>query len=571
MPAPKIPKLPAFVTYGGRYICTYEPHWDKDLTQPRRASTKSVGRLVPAEGREGVMEVIFKEEFERLYPGLERFRVFRHKGGKLDFVLRHKRLKPCFPMAPHGVRGRLLHAGASYALTCIAQETGIGAALEDAVERDESLMLLSIAVFIALNPAAPLSLFEPFAEATALPWDREMDRKALRMLFDDVREDDLEAFSQSLSIINSNVPKAKPGQEGQPPILALIPSCGLAFEGGRAFSHLRLPQEEPLAFLIRSRDGAPLGCLRQGALAGPLLDGLLPDAPRVIVAEGGGDLAAKASSCLGRGFGFVMSASLEGAPGLKAILDGMRPAPADFNRYDPYLGLHAASSQVEIRDGKLERAAPGQGGLWLHLYQSPEAGSDDKMRLISRLSRARRIFNQGGDPGRAGMELLKRFCSIGDGMATIDNRLVDEAAGDSGAMALLSSGIDDPSEAFLAFRQLADLEASLGAFSQRLTCDPFGLPLSGGLCGKALAQADASMLILASNARIDASCENGPSATIRLTLNCQSRSRALGFLGNAMATRCDGGLVFEESSKRDQMLFKALRVRWPRGAETFPF
>ena len=36
---------------------------DKDLKQPRRTSTKTVGRLVPAEGREGVMEVIFKEEF----------------------------------------------------------------------------------------------------------------------------------------------------------------------------------------------------------------------------------------------------------------------------------------------------------------------------------------------------------------------------------------------------------------------------------------------------------------------------------------------------------------------------
>ncbi|MDD7021925.1 MAG: hypothetical protein PUI29_05080 [Aeromonadales bacterium] len=108
MTAPEIPKLPAFVTNGGRCLCTYELHRDKDLKQPRRTSTKTVGRLVPAEGREGVMEVIFKEEFERLYPGLERFRIFRHKCGKLDFEPWHKRLKPYMPMPPLGVRGRPL-------------------------------------------------------------------------------------------------------------------------------------------------------------------------------------------------------------------------------------------------------------------------------------------------------------------------------------------------------------------------------------------------------------------------------------------------------------------------------
>ena len=51
----------------------------------------------------------------------------------------------------------------------------------------------------------------------------------------------------------------------------------------------------------------------------------------VIVSEEGEDLAAKASSCLGRGLGFVMRASLEGALGLKSILGQMRPALSDFN------------------------------------------------------------------------------------------------------------------------------------------------------------------------------------------------------------------------------------------------
>ncbi len=79
------------------------------------------------------------------------------------------------------------------------------------------------------------------------------------------------------------------------------------------------------------------------------------------------------------------------------------------------------------------------------------------------------------------------------------------------------------------------------------------------------------MLLLAANSRIDASCGDGPSSSVRLTLNCHSRGRVLAFLNNVMASRCDGGLIFGDSSKPDQMLFKALGVRVPRGAVTFPF
>ena len=292
----------------------------------------------------------------------------------------------------------------------------------------------------------------------------------------------------------------------------------------------------------------------------------------VIVSEEGEDLAAKASSCLRRGLGFVMRASLEGALGLKSILGKMRPRSRTSTPTSP-AWERAVSVEVETRDGRLERASPGDGGsrLWRPLYQSGALGSYDKLGLLSRLSRARGIFNEGGDPGRAGMELLKRFCEIEDGQATIDNRLAGGAVEDSGVLALLSSGIDDPSEAYLAFRQLADLEASLGAFSPRLTCDPFGLPPSRGLCGRILAQEAASMLRLAANSRIGASCGDDPYSSVRLTLNCQSCGRGLAFLNNVMASGCDGGLIFQDSSKRGQMPFKALGVRAPRGAVTFPF
>jgi|GEM_PF-5227585 len=49
------------------------------------------------------------------------------------------------------------------------------------------------------------------------------------------------------------------------------------------------------------------------------------------------------------------------------------------------------------------------------------------------------------------------------------------------------------------------------------------------------------MLLLAANSRIDASCGDGPSPSVRLTLNSHSRGRVLAFLNNVMASRCDGG------------------------------
>lgn len=78
--------------------------------------------------------------------------------------------------------------------------------------------------------------------------------------------------------------------------------------------------------------------------------------------EEGEDLAAKTSSCLGRGLGLVMRASLEGALGLKPIPGWMRPALPDFNACQPCLGARAVSVEAKTRDGRLERASPGDGG-----------------------------------------------------------------------------------------------------------------------------------------------------------------------------------------------------------------
>ncbi len=184
-----------------------------------------------------------------------------------------------------------------------------------------------------------------------------------------------------------------------------------------------------------------------------------------------------------------------------------------------------------------------EAGFWLHLYKSGALGSYDKPGLLSRLSRARGIFNEGGDPGRAGMELLKRFCK--SRMA----RRPSTTARQAGLSRIQASWRCSQVASMIRRRPISP-SGSLRILKRRLVHFRSASPAipqafrSRGLCGRIIAQEAASMLRLAANSRIDASCGDGPSSSVRLTKNCQSRGRVLAFLNNVMASRCDGGLIF---------------------------
>ena len=84
------PELPRFIVNASgkyKYVFTYKNRWDKETKRSTRGKgdTTSVGRLVPVEGCTDCGEILFNEEFKKKFPQLRLLRVFRYKGGKLEF------------------------------------------------------------------------------------------------------------------------------------------------------------------------------------------------------------------------------------------------------------------------------------------------------------------------------------------------------------------------------------------------------------------------------------------------------------------------------------------------------
>ncbi len=166
--------------------------------------------------------------------------------------------------------------------------------------------------------------------------------------------------------------------------------------------------------------------------------------------------------------------------------------------------------------------------------------------------------------------LLEECCDIEDGKALINNSIVEKALGAAGVPALISGGIDDPVDAWLAFSQDVFLTCSLAGFSERLSCSPFARGGLGGGQGKITAQWAASLLRLASNARISAYERSLRGSRDNFALTAKSAGAAPGCLRNVRASLGEGRLIFEEASGRDQRLFAALGVEPPNGAVPFP-
>ena len=84
------PELPKFIVNRSgqhRYVFTYKNRWDKETKRSTRGKgdTQSVGKLIDVEGRPDCGEILFNEDFKAQYPELRLLRVFRYKGGRLEF------------------------------------------------------------------------------------------------------------------------------------------------------------------------------------------------------------------------------------------------------------------------------------------------------------------------------------------------------------------------------------------------------------------------------------------------------------------------------------------------------
>ncbi len=81
MPNITLPELPPLIINGSaknRDAMTYKNTWVPVKKRPARSkgNSRSVGKCLPVNGKKDCWEIVFKEDFKKEHPGLEKFRVY---------------------------------------------------------------------------------------------------------------------------------------------------------------------------------------------------------------------------------------------------------------------------------------------------------------------------------------------------------------------------------------------------------------------------------------------------------------------------------------------------------------
>lgn len=589
----EIPDLPPFVTNGrGRYLCTYESHWDSALKQPRRTSTRTVGKLIPVKGRDDLMEVLFKDEFIDSHPGLDHMRVFRRKGGKLEFKPREEDEAgagdgdglPAFTLEQR-VAVRKLHGGATWALNCIAADSPIGRTLSRAFPRHAlDRKILSLAYYIILRGNNAMYRYTEFAESTWLPYRRPLTGSAISRIFKGISHDDVEAFLRHLS--REFRKSCREDAEGR--LFLALDSTSISsysqelpqVEWGRNKDLVELPQVNVLLVVdqktgspvyFRSFDGnVPDSSTIRNTIADCTRMGLLDNPRFVLVSDKGYASVSNIDDCL-RGdldFIFNMRARAGGIAGQLASENYSRLL--DWNRRDPFLRQTVVTVPLQweydsfpVRGKRQLKRDSRQ--VWAHIYYDHHIHDDAVNIVEENLTAMIPMYNNAPDAlSPARRSYVERYCDISAGRASVNMRKVSDPLKLTGVRVLISSAISDPVECCRAYEERSHVEAAFNTLKSRLRCNRNRVCDPGCLEGKLLVEMIATAIAGMARSRIaDYGKIQSGGAGNGCAVRLDSDIRLFDKLNNIMMTSFRDGWYFDEIAGKRRELFSVLNVPVP--------
>ena len=193
--APSIPSV--IIQRSGKkyaYVMVYKNKWIDGRC--RRVESRKVGKIEGGIEAINNGKIIWDESFITLYPQLRSFDTWHHRG-KLEFRPKEDELKVEKPKRQEGIS---LHAGATWALECLAAQSNIGKALSSVFSKYHAdLKLLSVAFYMVLNSTNTIHGYGPFAETTKLPWGGVLNDSSISRLFQSIDETDVDAFFKKLN------------------------------------------------------------------------------------------------------------------------------------------------------------------------------------------------------------------------------------------------------------------------------------------------------------------------------------------------------------------------------------
>lgn len=583
----EIPKLPPFVTNGkGRYLCTYKSHWDSELKQPRRTSTTTVGKLISVEGKEDVMEVLFKDEFIDKYPQLEHMRVFRYKGGRMEFKPREEDEtedgKPEFTLE-RAVAVRKLHGGATWALNSIVSDSPIGRALREtfpkyAIDRK----LLSLAYYIILRGNNTMYRYPQFAESTWLPYQKPLSGSAISRLFKGITHDRVEEFlkhlsrefmksykedaggrlflaldSTSISSYSEELPQAQWGHNKD---LVAIPQVNVL---------LVVDQKTGTPVYFRSFDGnVPDSSTIRNTIADCTRMGLLSDPRFVLVSDKGYTSVSNIDDCLRNSLDFIFNMRVKAAGIANQAASEHYSQLLDWNRRNPFLKQTVVSVPFQWRydsfptDGKRQSKRDFRQ-VWVHVYYDHYIHDDAVDIVEENLTNLIPLYNSSPDtlsPLRRAY--VERYCNVKEGKASVSMKKVNDALKLTGVRVLISSAIADPVECYRAYEERNHVEAAFNTLKSRLKCNRNRVNDPGCLEGKLLVEMLATAIAGMARSRI-ADYGKIKDRDKGCAAHFDSDVRLFDKLNNIMLTSFKDGWYFDEIAGNRRELFSVLNVPVP--------
>ncbi len=581
----EIPDLPAFVTNGrGRYLCTYKSHWDKELKQPRRTSTKTVGKLIPVKDRDGVMEILFKDEFIDSHPGLDHMRVFRHKGGRLEFKPREEDEagagSPAFTLEQR-IAVRKLHGGATWVLNSIAAESPIGRALRQAFPKcalDRKIM--SLAYYIILRGSNAMYRYPEFAESTWLPFQRPLTGSAISRIFKGITHEQVESFLKHLS---REFRKSRSRDAGGRLFLALDSTSISSYsqelpqaEWGHNKDLVSLPQVNVLLIVdqktgtpvyFRSFDGnVPDSSTIRNTIADCARMGLLDDPRFVLVSDKGYSSAANIDDCLRNSLDFVFNLRAKASGAANQIALENYGRLLDWNHRDPFLKQTVVTVPCEWKydsfpvQGKRQLKRDARQ-VWFHVYYDHYIHDDAVNIVEENLSALVPRYNSEPDSLSAPQrKYVESFCDVRQGRASVNMKAVNDSLRLTGVRVLASSAISDPVECYRAYEERNHVEEAFNMLKSRLRCNRNRVHDPGCLEGKLLVEMIATAIAGMLRSRIsDYGKLKGKACDVHL----DSDRKLLDKLNNIMMTNFKDGWYFDEIAGKRRELFNVLNVPVP--------
>ncbi len=388
----KAPSIPSVIIQrsGKKYahVMVYKNKWIDGRC--RRVESRKVGKIEGGIEAINNGKIIWDESFITLYPQLRSFDTWHHRG-KLEFRPKEDELKVEKPKRQEGIS---LHAGATWALECLAAQSNIGKALSSVFSKYHSdLKLLSVAFYMVLNSTNTIHGYGPFAETTKLPWGGVLNDSSISRLFQSIDETDVDAFFKKLNSLNAKELESKDSER----VFLALDSISISTHSKELslaqFGHNKdgdALRQLNVLFLVDQATGIPLfyrvyngstpdvSTVRRMIADSSILNG--PLSKCVLVADRGYPSDDNISDCLRNNIHFLFRVPSTPAY-FKSYVDESLEALSDANNYNDYIGQFYTTVEADFRYDEFEVSGKrskkdSSARLFMHIYYDPSIYED---------------------------------------------------------------------------------------------------------------------------------------------------------------------------------------------------